>query len=117
MKRDLISINDLSRSDIERYLAQAAAIEAVPRREKMDILRGYILLEMFFEPSTRTKLSFEAAMRRLGGDVMGFSDVSTTSVKKGESFLDTIHTVAYKGMDVIPRLTADEPTQLWVAAR
>ncbi len=93
MKRDLISINDISRDDIERYLAQAAAIEAVPRREKLDILRGYILLEMFFEPSTRTKLSFEAAMRRLGGDVMGFDDVSTTSVKKGESFRDTVRTV------------------------
>jgi aspartate carbamoyltransferase catalytic subunit len=93
MKLDLISINDLERADIERYLRQAAAIEAVPRREKLDLLRGYILLEMFFEPSTRTKLSFEAAMRRLGGDVMGFSDVSTTSVKKGESFRDTVRTV------------------------
>ncbi len=93
MKLDLISINDLGRADIERYLRQAAAIEHVPRMEKLDILRGYILLEMFFEPSTRTKLSFEAAMRRLGGDVMGFSDVSTTSVKKGESFRDTVRTV------------------------
>jgi aspartate carbamoyltransferase catalytic subunit len=93
MKLDLISINDLERADIERYLAQAAAIEDVPRLEKLDILRGYILMEMFFEPSTRTKLSFEAAMRRLGGEVMGFSDVSTTSVKKGESFRDTIRTV------------------------
>ncbi len=93
MKRDLISINDLERADIERYLAMAAAIEAVPRREKLDLLRGYVLLEMFFEPSTRTKLSFEAAMRRLGGEVMGFSDISTTSVKKGESFRDTIRTV------------------------
>ncbi len=93
MKRDLISINDLSREAIEAYLAGAAAIERVPRRHKLELLRGFILLEMFFEPSTRTKLSFEAAMRRLGGDVIGFSDVSTTSVKKGESFLDTVRTV------------------------
>ncbi len=93
MKRDLISINDLGREDIERYLSMATAIEAVPRREKLDILRGFILLEMFFEPSTRTKLSFESAMRRLGGGVMGFSDISTTSVKKGESFRDTVRTV------------------------
>jgi len=93
MKRDLISINDLSRADIEVYLALAAAVEPLPRERKLGLLRGHIMMEMFFEPSTRTKLSFEAAMRRLGGDVMGFSDVANTSVKKGETFLDTVKTV------------------------
>jgi len=93
MKRDLISINDLDRADIERYLHLAAVVEGLPREHRLSLLRGFILLEMFFEPSTRTKLSFEAAMRRLGGDVMGFADVSSTSVKKGETFLDTVKTV------------------------
>ncbi|WP_367883281.1 aspartate carbamoyltransferase [Thermococcus peptonophilus] len=59
----------------------------------MDYARGKILATLFFEPSTRTRLSFESAMHRLGGSVIGFSSASSTSVKKGESLADTIKTV------------------------
>ncbi len=93
MNKDLISANDLTLADLELYLAKAAVAEAMPRRELVEVLRGYVLAVIFYEPSTRTRLSFEAAMHRLGGGVIGFSDTSTTSVKKGESFLDTVHTL------------------------
>ena len=93
MRRDLISIDDMNVQRIRDYLALAARVEATPEREKVDLLRGKVLAVMFFEPSTRTRLSFETAMQRLGGGVVGFSDILSTSVKKGESFLDTIRTV------------------------
>ena len=93
MKRDLISARDLCREDLERYLDLAARVEAMPARAKRDLLAGYILMVMFAEPSTRTRLSFEAAMHRLGGGVIGFSSAEATSLTKGESFLDTVHTV------------------------
>lgn len=93
MNKDLISANDLTLADLELYLAKAAVAEAMPRRELAEVLRGYVLAVIFYEPSTRTRLSFEAAMHRLGGGVIGFSDTKSTSVKKGESFLDTVHTV------------------------
>jgi aspartate carbamoyltransferase catalytic subunit len=93
MMKDLISIDDLSLAQLKDYLSRAARIEAVPAREKAQLLSGQVLMVMFFEPSTRTRLSFEAAMCRLGGSAIGFSDTSCTSVVKGESLADTIHTV------------------------
>jgi aspartate carbamoyltransferase catalytic subunit len=93
MRRDLISIDDLTIDEIRTYLDLAARIEHTPERDKVTLLQGKVLAVMFFEPSTRTRLSFETAMQRLGGGVVGFSDILATSVKKGESFLDTIRTV------------------------
>ncbi len=93
MKKDLISANELSAEDLLFYLSLAAKAEEIPPREKLELLRGKLLMLMFFEPSTRTKNSFEAAMRRLGGDVMGFTGTASTSVKKGETFLDTVLTI------------------------
>ena len=93
MKKDLISVDDLSLDQLQHYLALARRVEEMPRREKALLLPGKVLMVMFFEPSTRTRLSFEAAMCRLGGSAIGFSDIESTSVKKGESLADTIHTV------------------------
>jgi aspartate carbamoyltransferase catalytic subunit len=93
VKIDLISANDLSRADIDLYLEGATWVAGASPSEKLALLRGRILMAMFFEPSTRTRLSFESAMCRLGGNAIGFSDVAATSVSKGESFLDTVHTV------------------------
>lgn len=93
MKKDLISVDDLSLDQLKHYLALAKKVEEMPRREKAALLPGKVLMVMFFEPSTRTRLSFEAAMCRLGGSAIGFSDTESTSVKKGESLADTIHTV------------------------
>ena len=88
--RDLVSIEDLSKEEIELILKTAKDLHDHPRP---DLLKGSLLANCFFEPSTRTRLSFEAAMLRLGGSVMGFSEASTTSNKKGESLTDTIRVV------------------------
>lgn len=88
--RDLVSISDLSKQDIELILSVAKKWK---QREKPNLLKGKILASCFFEPSTRTRLSFEAAMHRLGGSVIGFSDTGTTSVKKGETLFDTMKVV------------------------
>jgi aspartate carbamoyltransferase catalytic subunit len=93
MVRDLISIDDLGRRDIECWLERAAALEEMPDSRKRQLLAGRLLCVLFFEPSTRTRLSFEAAMCRLGGSVSGFSDQTVTSTTKGESLRDTIKTV------------------------
>ncbi len=88
--RDIISIRDFSVEEIEYLLETASMLES---RKPEPLLEGKILATLFFEPSTRTRLSFESAMRRLGGEVIGFSRPSGTSVAKGESLVDTIRTV------------------------
>ena len=93
MKKDLISIDDLRLDEILDYLELAAKVEAIPDADKAGLLAGKILATLFFEPSTRTRLSFESAMCRLGGRVIGFSEAGNSSTAKGESFSDTIRTV------------------------
>ncbi len=93
MRKDLISMEDLSSEDIKAYLSLTAQVEATPLERRVKALPGKIMASMFFEPSTRTRLSFESAMHRLGGSVIGFAEQTATSVSKGESFTDTIHTV------------------------
>lgn len=90
-RHSIVSINDLTRSDIESLLASAAAFEKRPDRK---ILDGKIVATLFFEPSTRTRLSFETAVNRLGGRIIGFSDPAATSTSKGETLHDTIQMVS-----------------------
>lgn len=85
--KHLVSINQLSAEDIIRLLDRAALFEQNPNRR---LLEGRVIATLFFEPSTRTRLSFETAVNRLGGRVIGFSDASTSSSSKGESLKDTI---------------------------
>jgi len=92
MKMDLISATDLSLDEIQDFLALAAKMDAMPPEDKVDLLKGRVLIVMFYEPSTRTRLSFEAAMVRLGGSVIGFSEIASTSVAKGETLRDTVLT-------------------------
>ena len=89
--RDLLSIEDLSKDEIELILDTAEGLKEAPPSEA---LQGLILATCFFEPSTRTRLSFEASMHYLGGSVIGFSDATCTSTKKGETLADTIKTVS-----------------------
>ena len=92
--RDIISIHDFSREEIEHVMeVSQKMIPAALGEEKNTSLKGSILSTIFFEPSTRTRLSFEAAMTRLGGSVVGFSDPEITSLKKGETLADTIRMV------------------------
>lgn len=88
--RSLISIAHLSKEEIEHLLKCAAEFKKKPAKE---LLRGNILASCFFEPSTRTRLSFESAMLRLGGQVIGFSDSASTSIKKGESLHDSMKVI------------------------
>ena len=90
--RHLIDILDLSEKEITDILDLADDIIARPARYA-ESCRGKKLATLFFEPSTRTRLSFEAAMYELGGNVLGFSEASSSSTAKGESVSDTVRTV------------------------
>jgi len=90
--RDIISIKDFSRDEIDYILKIAKAMEPIATKGS-DILKGKILATLFFEPSTRTRLSFEAAMHKLGGSTIGFAEAEIASVKKGENLADTVRTV------------------------
>ncbi|MBI2133110.1 aspartate carbamoyltransferase [Candidatus Woesearchaeota archaeon] len=91
--RDIISIRDFSKAELLHVLDVAADIERNGTGSFSQLLKGKILASLFFEPSTRTRLSFEASMHRLGGSVIGFSEPETTSIVKGETAHDTIRIV------------------------
>ncbi|MFH1014024.1 MAG: aspartate carbamoyltransferase [Thermoplasmatota archaeon] len=89
--KDILSIKDFSKSEINAILHYAHKRVPYAKGEKCtNLLEGKVLSSLFFEPSTRTRLSFESAMNRLGGRVIGFADPSSTSQKKGETLADTI---------------------------
>lgn len=87
----LVSISDFSKEEILELLDNMRYFEANPNRR---LLEGKVVATLFFEPSTRTRLSFETAVNRLGGRIIGFSDASTTSSSKGETLKDTIKMVS-----------------------
>ncbi|MBN1156477.1 aspartate carbamoyltransferase [Candidatus Woesearchaeota archaeon] len=88
--RDIISIRDFKKDEILYVLRMAKGME---EKKLPELLKGKVLATLFFEPSTRTRLSFESAMSKLGGKVIGFADTSITSISKGESLSDTIRIV------------------------
>lgn len=88
--RDVVSIADLSKQEIELILSTASQLLKNPRP---DLLKGQILASCFFEPSTRTRLSFESAMHRLGGSVIGFAEANITSTRKGETLYDSMKVI------------------------
>lgn len=88
--KSLVSINDYSKEEILQILDLAAEFEKNPVQK---ILDGKVIATLFFEPSTRTRLSFESAVSKLGGKIVGFSNAASSSVAKGESLKDTILTV------------------------
>jgi aspartate carbamoyltransferase catalytic subunit len=88
--RSLVSIDDFSTEEILKILRLAEEFENAPTQK---LLEGKVIATLFFEPSTRTRLSFESAISRLGGKIVGFADSSSTSVSKGETLNDTIRTV------------------------
>lgn len=91
MKKDLISIMDYSKEEYLRIMELAADFERNPNQR---LLEGKVVASLFFEPSTRTRLSFETAINRLGGRIIGFSDSNSSSVTKGETVHDTIRMVS-----------------------
>jgi len=108
--RHLIQPDDLTVSEIEEICSLAEQIIVDPKSFQ-DVCRGKILATLFFEPSTRTRLSFEAAMLRLGGSVEGFSDADNTSSVKGETLADTIRVVSSYA-DIIAMRTPKEGAAL-----
>ena len=91
--KHIISIHDLEVDQINYILDKTKDIEDNPEKYK-DILKGKVIASLFFEPSTRTKMSFETAVKKLGGNTIGFEDVQNTSAKKGETFSDAIKVIA-----------------------
>jgi aspartate carbamoyltransferase catalytic subunit len=90
--RDIISIRDFSREEIDHVFGTARGMERLASRGSR-MLRGKILATLFYEASTRTRLSFESAMHRLGGSTIGFAEAEIASVRKGENLADTVRTV------------------------
>ncbi|HOU97668.1 MAG TPA: aspartate carbamoyltransferase [Bacteroidales bacterium] len=91
--KSLISIHDYSKENYFKILELAEIFQKNPK-EYENLLNGKVIATLFFEPSTRTRLSFESAVQRMGGRIIGFSDPGSSSVQKGESLKDTILTVA-----------------------
>ena len=91
--RHLIDITDLSTAEIDELIATAEDIIDNPTKYQ-NVCEHKQLATLFFEPSTRTRLSFESAMLALGGTVLGFSEAASSSTAKGETVMDTIHTVS-----------------------
>ena len=91
MKKDLISITDFSKEEYLKIMKLAAEFEENPNQY---LLKGKVVASLFFEPSTRTRLSFETAISRLGGRIIGFANPDSSSTSKGETLHDTIKMVS-----------------------
>jgi aspartate carbamoyltransferase catalytic subunit len=90
-RKNILSIPDFTREELELVVDTAARLKAEPRN---DLLQGKLIASCFFEPSTRTRLSFETAVQRLGGRVIGFADGGNTSASKGETLADSIKIIS-----------------------
>lgn len=100
-RRHIISTRDFTKDEIDYILSRAEKLEIYAQGSaKSDLLAGKILANLFYEPSTRTRLSFEVAMKRLGGEVINLSSPETSSAAKGENLADTIRVVS-KYCDII----------------
>lgn len=109
--RDIISIKDFTREEIDYVLKIAELMEPIVKKGS-NILHGRLLATLFFEASTRTKLSFEAAMYKLGGSVIGFAEPETSSIKKGENLADTVRVVENYADVIVLRHPLEGATRL-----
>ena len=101
-KKDFISTRDLTSEQIDYILTQALSFREINKREvkKIPTLKGRTIVNLFFEPSTRTRTSFEIAGKRLGADVINIS-ASTSSTQKGETLMDTVKNIQAMSSDII----------------
>ena len=108
MRHDFVTIADLSKEKIMYLLEMAHEFEKHPNRE---LLKGKVVATLFFEPSTRTRLSFETAANRLGARVIGFSDAKASSVSKGETLKDTVLMVSNYADVIVMRHSVEGAAQ------
>jgi len=110
-KKSILDIDSLSLEDIKLILSNADSFLEISRRDvkKVPTLRGKTVVNLFFEPSTRTKTSFEIAAKRLSADIINFSS-SVSSLKKGESIIDTLKTILSMKVDLIVIRHSDSGT-------
>ena len=107
--RNIISIAEFSREDLELVVKTALDLKNNPQKNLLD---GKLIASCFFEPSTRTRQSFETAIQRLGGRVIGFSDASNTSIKKGETLADTARILSSYADAIVMRHHKDGAARL-----
>lgn len=105
--RDVVSIRDFSRQDLEYIFSATDKISSLQPNEKSKLGKGRILGYIFYEPSTRTRMSFEAAMASLGGSSIGIFDPKSSSIEKGESLADTIRIMDLYSDIIVLRHTLD----------
>jgi aspartate carbamoyltransferase catalytic subunit len=110
-KKHLLSIDDLGIAEIDTILTRAKDIQEYPKNYRLD---NILLASCFFEPSTRTRLSFETACIRLGGKVIGFGEKNTTSIQKGESLADTVRIIGDMA-DIIILRHPSAGSSLWAS--
>lgn len=109
---DVISMNDFSKKDLLFVLEKAREMEGMPTSRKSHLLEGKVVATLFFEPSTRTRLSFSTAIQNLGAHEIGFAEARVTSVQKGESLQDTIRTVEKYADAIVMRHPLDGSARL-----
>ena len=93
-QKDIISIKDFSKDQLEKIFASTDKIISLDPIDRREICKGKTLGYLFYEPSTRTRLSFEAAMASIGGNSLGISDITSSSTQKGESLADTVRIIS-----------------------
>ena len=106
-QKDIISVRDLDKQVLETIFNAAEKIIKLDPSERREIARGKTLGYLFFEPSTRTRLSFQAAMASLGGTSLGIADIASSSAKKGESLADTVKIMSIYSDILVLRHTLD----------
>ena len=105
--KDIISIRDLDKEKLENIFTATEKIIQLDPNQRREIARGQTLGYLFFEPSTRTRLSFQAAMALLGGTSLGIADVTSSSAQKGESLADTVKIMSLYSDVLVLRHTLD----------
>ena len=106
-KKDIISIKDFSKDQLEKIFAFTDKIMQLNSSDRREICKGKTLGYLFYEPSTRTRLSFDSAMASIGGNSLGISDISSSSTQKGESLSDTVRIMSIYSDILVLRHTLD----------
>ena len=106
-KKDIISIKDFSKDQLEKIFTSTDKIMQLNSSDRREICKGKTLGYLFYEPSTRTRLSFDSAMASIGGNSLGISDISSSSTQKGESLSDTVRIMSIYSDILVLRHTLD----------